>query len=106
MSLNKNKILELIIDVTEFEIEKLKDKRKKVYSDKKKKEGKKEISITQDKMIIAILITYNDSIHDMKIRRNEDAIENFIKSDQYRLYCDRGYIELEDINALIPKKNI
>ena len=57
MSLNKNKILELIIDVTEFEIEKLKDKhpggkppgfkcllykRKKVYSDKKKKEGKKE----------------------------------------------------------------
>ncbi len=52
MSLNKNKILELIIDVTEFEIEKLKDKhpggkppgfkcllykRKKVYSDKKKK---------------------------------------------------------------------
>ena len=38
MSLNKNKILELIIDVTEFEIEKLKDKRKKVYSDKKKKE--------------------------------------------------------------------
>ena len=94
MSLNKNKILELIIDVTEFEIEKLKDKRKK------------EISITQDKMIIAILITYNDSIHDMKIRRNEDAIENFIKSDQYRLYCDRGYIELEDINALIPKKNI
>ena len=42
MSLNKNKILELIIDVTEFEIEKLKDKRNKVYSDKKKKEGKKE----------------------------------------------------------------
>jgi hypothetical protein len=53
MSLNKNKILELIIDVTEFEIEKLKGKhprckppgfkyllykRKKVYSDKKKKE--------------------------------------------------------------------
>ena len=65
---------------------------------------KKEISITQDKMIIAILITYDDSIHDMKIRRNEDAIENFIKSDQYRLYCDRGYIGLEDINALIPKK--
>ena len=55
-------------------------------------------------MIIAILITYDDSIHDMKIRINEDAIENFIKSDQYRLYCDRGYIGLEDINALIPKK--
>ena len=45
-------------------------------------------------MIRAILITYNDSIHDMKIRRNEDAIENFIKSDQYRLYCDRGKKEI------------
>jgi len=107
MSLDKNKILELITDVTEFEIEKPKDKdkRKKVYSGKKKKcTKKKEISITQDKMIIAISSTYDGSIHDIKIRRNEDTIENFIKSDKYRLYCDRGYIGLEDINALIPKK--
>jgi hypothetical protein len=49
MSLNKNKILELIIDVTEFEIEKLKDKRKKVYSDKKKKEEKKERNINHSR---------------------------------------------------------
>ena len=49
MSLNKNKILESIIDVTEFEIEKLKDKRNKVYSDKKKKEGKKEGNINHSR---------------------------------------------------------
>ena len=57
MSLNKDKILELITDVTECEIKKPKDKdkRQKVYYGKKKKcTKKKEIIITQDKMIIVI----------------------------------------------------
>jgi len=57
MSLNKDKILELITDVTECEIKKPKDKdkRQRVYSGKKKKcTKKKEIIITQDKMIIVI----------------------------------------------------
>ena len=107
LSLTKDKILELIVDVTELEIEKPKnrDKRKKAYSGKKKQcSKKKEIVVTKDKMIISISKTYDGSIHDITIRRNEKEIEEIIGSDKYKLYCDKGYVGLEGDNLFIPKK--
>lgn len=107
LSLTKDKILELIVDVTELEIEKPKnkDKRKKAYSGKKKQcSKKKEIIVTKDKMIISVSKAYDGSIHDIVIRRNEKKIDDIIGSDQYKLYCDKGYVGLENDNLFIPKK--
>ena len=107
LSLTKDKILELIVDVTELEIEKPKnkDKRRKTYSGKKKQcSKKKEIVVTKDKMIISVSSSYDGSIHDINIRRNEIEIDDIIGSDKYKLYCDKGYIGLENDNLFIPKK--
>jgi hypothetical protein len=98
LSLTKDKILELIVDVTELEIDrpKNKDKRKKTYSGKKKQcSKKKEIVVTKDKMIISVSKVYDGSIHDLTIRRSEKEIDDIIGSDKYQLYCDKGYIGLE-----------
>lgn len=107
LSLTKDKILELIVDVTELEIDrpKNKDKRKKTYSGKKKQYlKKKEIVVTKDKMIISVSKVYDGSIHDLTIRRSEKEIDDIIGSDKYQLYCDKGYIGLENNNIFIPKK--
>ena len=81
------------------------DKRKKAYSGKKKQcSKKKEIIVTKDKMIISISKTYDGSIHDIMIRRNEKEIEEIIANNEYKLYCDKGYIGLENDNLFIPKK--
>jgi hypothetical protein len=107
LSLTKDKILELIVDVTELEIDrpKNKDKRKKTYSGKKKQYlKKKEIVVTKDKMIISVSKVYDGSIHDLTIRRSEKEIDDIIGSDKYQLYCDKGYIGLENDNIFIPKK--
>lgn len=108
LSLTKDKILELIVDVTELEIQKPadKDKRRKAYSGKKKRcSKKKEIIVTKDKMIVSISKAYDGSVHDITIRRNEKEIDDLIGSDKYKLYCDKGYIGLDNDKALIPKKN-
>ena len=63
------------------------DKRKKAYSGKKKQcSKKKEIIVTKDKMIISISKTYDGSIHDIMIRRNEKEIEEIIANNEYKLY--------------------
>ena len=97
----------MIVDVTELEIDrpKNKDKRKKTYSGKKKQYlKKKEIVVTKDKMIISVSKVYDGSIHDLTIRRSEKEIDDIIGSDKYQLYCDKGYIGLENNNIFIPKK--
>ena len=107
LSLTKDKILELIVDVTELEIEKpkSKDKRKKAYSGKKKQcSKKKEVIVTKDKMIVSISTAYDGSVHDITIRRNEREIREIIGNSKYKLYCDKGYIGLENDNLFIPKK--
>jgi len=111
LSLTKDKILELIVDVTELEIDrpKNKDKRKKTYSGKKKQcSKKKEIVVTKDKMIISVSKVYDGSIHDLTIRRSEKEIDDIIGSDKYQLYCDKGYIGLENkpIAFLLKLQNL
>ena len=75
-----------------------------VNSGKKKQcSKKKEIIVTKDKMIISISKTYDGSIHDITIRRNEKEIEEIIVNNEYKLYCDKGYIGLENDSLFIKE---
>jgi hypothetical protein len=53
-------------------------------------------------MIISVSKVYDGSIHDLTIRRSEKEIDDIIGSDKYQLYCDKGYIGLENDNIFIP----
>ena len=54
-------------------------------------------------MIISISKVYDESIHDITIRRNEKEIEEIITNNEYKLYCDKGYIGLENDNLFIKE---
>ena len=104
-SLTYNKVLELIVDVTESPTErpKKKSKQKAKYSGKKKKHtNKTEIIIDKNtKQIIGVSKSYGGRVHDFKIRKQEKPLPLFPKK-----LVDSGYqgLQKKQSKVVLPFK--
>ena len=108
-NLTPDKILELIVDVTEINIQRPKNKKKQKenYSGKKKRHTKKlEIIIDKKtKEIVGISKIFQGKTHDFTIRKNKDSDILPIFSN-IKILADSGYQGLQKLykNCQIPHK--